>query len=75
MSMGRRDEDPALAVFQTVRCLDCGAVYAKPARGSTEKVNPGCPDCGYVGWLAVDVPIRTPARRRFAEDLRRDRSA
>ena len=53
------DDGPALAVYQSVRCLECGAVYAKPSRGGTAKANPGCPECGYVGWMSVDVPFRT----------------
>jgi predicted nucleic acid-binding Zn-ribbon protein len=59
MSMDRkRDEGPDLAVYESVQCLECGAVYAKPSRGGTARSNPGCPDCGYVGWLAVNVPVR-----------------
>ena len=42
-----------LAVVASVRCLECGAVYAKPAGGGTVHSNPGCPDCGYLGWVAV----------------------
>jgi predicted nucleic acid-binding Zn-ribbon protein len=42
-----------LAVVASVRCLECGAIYAKPAGGGTVHSNPGCPDCGYVGWIAV----------------------
>jgi predicted nucleic acid-binding Zn-ribbon protein len=46
-----------LALLESVRCLDCGAVYAKPSRGGTAVANPGCPECGYVGWLAVTIPL------------------
>src|SRR2546428_71681 len=46
----------SLAVIESVRCLECGAVYAKPAGGGTARANPGCPDCGYVGWLSGSVP-------------------
>jgi len=45
-----------LYVLASVRCLDCGAVYAKPAAGGTVRENPGCPDCGYVGWIALGSP-------------------
>ena len=45
-----------LALLQTVRCLDCGEVYSKPAEGGTVNQNPGCPSCGYVGWLSVSLP-------------------
>jgi hypothetical protein len=30
-------------------------VYAKPRDGGTLHENPGCPDCGYVGWVPADV--------------------
>jgi hypothetical protein len=43
---------PNLTVLESVRCLDCGAVYAKPSEGGTVRQNPGCPECGYVGWMA-----------------------
>lgn len=48
------DEGPSLTVLESVRCLECGAVYAKPSGGGTVQQNPGCPDCGYVGWVDVD---------------------
>jgi hypothetical protein len=64
---------PNLSLIESVRCLDCGAVYAKPAGGGTVRANPGCPDCGYVGWLAVSVPLSEDVaqRRFFAGRLRR----
>jgi hypothetical protein len=40
-------------VLESVRCLECGALYAKPFGGGTVRQNPGCPECGYVGWMAV----------------------
>ena len=43
-----------------VRCLECGAVYDKPAGVYSEDASLGCPDCGYLGWLAASVPF-TPA--------------
>jgi predicted nucleic acid-binding Zn-ribbon protein len=61
-------EGPQLTVVESVSCLDCGAVYAKPLGGGTVRENPGCPDCGYVGWMA------TPAHR-FSEDWLPPRSA
>ena len=58
-----RSSGPDLAVVARVRCLECGAVYAKPAGGGTVRSNPGCPDCGYLGWVAVPAhPEREPAR-------------
>jgi hypothetical protein len=59
------DEGPQLTVVESVRCLECGAVYAKPLGGGTVRENPGCPDCGYVGWMATTPPLNeawTPPR-------------
>jgi hypothetical protein len=47
---------PNLTVLESVRCLECGVVYAKPSGGGTVQENPGCPDCGYVGWVGTRVP-------------------
>jgi predicted nucleic acid-binding Zn-ribbon protein len=69
-------EGPALAVYESVRCLECETVYGKPSRGGTSNLNPGCPKCGYVGWLAVDVTVkRRSAPHRSDEDQPLDRSA
>ena len=65
-----------LTVIESVRCLECGSVYAKPAGGGTARDNPGCPDCGYVGWLSVSVPVtRSFAPPRFFSGRLRRRSA
>jgi hypothetical protein len=48
-----------IAAFESVRCLECGEVYAKPLGGGTVEKNPGCPLCGYVGW----IPLTRPAER------------
>ena len=53
MTSDSGDEAPTLTVVESVRCLECGAVYAKPAGGGTVRENPGCPECGYVGWIAT----------------------
>lgn len=42
--------------IERVRCLECGATYAKPADGGTVNRNPGCPRCGYVGWILATIP-------------------
>jgi predicted nucleic acid-binding Zn-ribbon protein len=66
----------SLALIEPVRCLDCGAVYSKPAGGGTVKANPGCPECGYLGWLSASIPFSEDApRRRSAEDHPRRHSA
>lgn len=44
-----------LTVLESVRCLKCGAVYAKPSSGGTVRANPGCPDCSYSGWIAAGL--------------------
>ena len=74
------DEDgapqaPRLEALHTVRCLSCGAVYSKPARGGIVTANPGCPDCGYVGWLTTSSATAIALRHRFAVDPRRRHSA
>jgi hypothetical protein len=46
---------PSLTVVESVRCLECGSFYAKPAGGGTVHDNPGCPECGYVGWVAAGI--------------------
>jgi hypothetical protein len=55
------DDDVSLRV----RCLECSAVYEKPANGGTVESNPGCPECGYVGWALVGG-VRGSTRRRSA---------
>jgi hypothetical protein len=47
------EDDPHLKLIERVLCLECGLVYGKPAAGGTTLENPGCPTCGYVGWIAV----------------------
>ncbi len=76
MEADPRSTGPALAVVESVRCLECGAVYAKPAGGGTVRANPGCPECGYVGWLAVSIPVtREVPQHRFVAGRLRRRSA
>jgi hypothetical protein len=48
------DESPSLTVLESVQCLECGAVYAKPSDGGTVRENPGCPECTYVGWATPE---------------------
>jgi hypothetical protein len=57
------DENRILADVERVSCLECGLVYGKPARGGTRNENPGCPGCGYVGWIAVRDYVAGSARR------------
>jgi len=61
-------DDGRLSLLESVRCLDCGAVYAKPSGGGTVRQNPGCPECGYVGWIDVGARVNEAAlRRHYAE--------
>ena len=59
---------PKLTVLEPVRCLECRTEYAKPSGGGTLSTNPGCPHCGYVGWLPSSVSVKVPRRDRFAAD-------
>ncbi len=54
--------DPArnLTLYERVCCLECGTVYPKRTHGGTTAQNPGCPSCGYVGWI--------PTRRHAVAD-------
>jgi predicted nucleic acid-binding Zn-ribbon protein len=38
---------------ELVRCLHCGTVYSQPPGGHDA---PGCPECGYVGWIVEKPP-------------------
>ena len=64
----KREPGPTFAVYESVRCLECGTVYAKPTRGGTARANPGCPDCGYVGWLSVNLDVRRPPSQRRSDE-------
>lgn len=47
MEAKHRDDEADL-----VRCLDCGTIYGQPVR---ERDVGACPNCGYVGWIAVRI--------------------
>jgi hypothetical protein len=68
------ERNEPLSNIETVRCLSCGAAYAKPSSGGTVRANPGCPECGYVGWVLASSLTRLETRR-FAEDPPRRCSA
>jgi hypothetical protein len=78
--MGDNDRNGALPIarIERVRCLNCSVSYVKPAGGGTVSANPGCPECGYVGWVVERVSrdgTVTPdaAQHRFFGDRRRRR--
>ncbi len=68
-------EPHLISRIQRVRCLECGVVYVKPSGGGTVSANPGCPECGYVGWVKDGAPVKPGALQlRFAGDPRRRRT-
>ena len=48
MESERRDDEPE----ELVRCLDCGTLYEQPSDGRDVEF---CPNCGYVGWIALST--------------------
>jgi hypothetical protein len=52
-------ESGSPVTFEGVRCLECGVAYSKPTDGGTVAKNPGCPMCGYVGWIPLN-PVERP---------------
>lgn len=52
-----------LTAVETVCCLGCGAVYAKPTGRGSLSAHAGCPDCTYVGWRPSGEPLTTPSPR------------
>lgn len=71
MSISWHAKAPHLNLLESVRCLECGSIYAKPCDGGTVHENPGCPECGYVGWVVADsVSSRdeSPTQRRRGGD-------
>ena len=55
-----------LMLFESVCCLECGETYSKPVGGGTVEKNPGCPTCGYVGWIPLSPPSGARGPRRSA---------
>jgi hypothetical protein len=71
MGADSRRSDPALRVVETVRCLACGSVYSRLKEWNSA-VNPGCPDCSYVGWQPFNAAAE-PLRFHFSADLPQSR--
>jgi ribosomal protein S27AE len=59
------DGTPNVVHIERVRCLECGTTYTKPGDGGTVNENPGCPRCGYLGWIAASVPDAPASPSRF----------
>lgn len=58
-----------LRPVEAVRCLECGTDYAKPSGRGTLTTNPGCPACGYLGWLPSPATLTaTSPHARFGAD-------
>jgi hypothetical protein len=68
------DANDNVVRLDRVRCLECGTRYLKPAGGGTVHQNPGCPGCGYVGWITAAIPSSPVALRRFSADRHRRRA-
>ncbi len=64
-------EDSNLVHIDRVRCLECGATYVKPTDGGTVSRNPGCPRCGYLGWILATIPTRSGAAQPPSGEDRR----
>jgi hypothetical protein len=63
---------PRFQVLVSVRCLGCGSVYAKPVGGGTAAMNPGCPQCEYLGWQSLrDEELSPQFRSAVGRRLRR----
>jgi hypothetical protein len=59
----------SLRALASVCCLECGEIYSKPVGGSTSQKNPGCPECGYVGWIPLGLPPERGPQRHAAAGL------
>jgi len=67
---------PRLYAVDRVRCLECGCTYSKPSLGGTVQENPGCPRCGYLGWISASIPLSEDfVQRRSAADQQRHHGA
>jgi hypothetical protein len=73
---GTNQVAPRLELIHRVRCLACSAVYSKPSGGGTATANPGCPECGYVGWVKTNAALTEPSlQHRFVADPQQRNSA
>jgi hypothetical protein len=73
--MGDDTSAQPLSRIQRVKCLNCGLVYVKPSGRGTVSANPGCPTCGYVGWVLEATGVKRDASpRHFAAGRLRHRT-
>jgi hypothetical protein len=61
MGLDRDEAARPSSRIERVRCLGCGVVYVKPGGDGIVSANPGCPDCGYVGWVLETMPFKRDA--------------
>lgn len=73
MGVDNGSESQPVSRIERVRCLGCGITYVKPTGGGTVSANPGCPECGYVGWVKEGSPVSRDALqlRSAGDPLRR----
>ncbi len=73
MGVNKTNGAQPLSRIEKVRCLNCHVAYVKPAGGGTVSANPGCPECGYVGWESEPAAVTegVEPHRSFADRLRR----
>jgi hypothetical protein len=64
-----------LEALESVCCLECGEIYAKPMGGGTVQTNPSCPECGYLGWIPLSLPDEPHGPHRSGADRQRPHSA
>ncbi len=64
LNMERETRVSNLVAAEVVRCLECGETYSKPSGGGTVRENPGCPLCGYLGWVGASGPVTLLERGR-----------
>ena len=58
MRPGRENRAVATPWFSvTVECRVCGTEYEKPDARSTVRANPGCPECGALGWMPAYAKV------------------
>jgi hypothetical protein len=74
MEASKGDDARFLSRIERVRCLGCGVVYVKPTGGGTVSANPGCPECGYVGWVLDSAVTRDASQLRSVADRLRRRT-
>jgi hypothetical protein len=63
--MGMEPASARLTTVETVSCLGCGTVYAKPTGRGSLSAHAGCPSCSYVGWRPSAAGLTASPHARF----------